>query len=78
MKEEQKQPEKPIDAVTVTNLGMALRMCDIEINPAILDKVIDVVELIEDKGDQVTIEDICILQRNWRLTAELNSDSHDR
>jgi len=77
MKEEQKQPRKPIDEVTVTNLGMALRMCNIDINPAILDKVIDVVELIEDKGDLVTIEDICVLQRNWRLMVELNSDSHD-
>jgi uncharacterized protein YnzC (UPF0291/DUF896 family) len=54
--------ESKINKVTTTNLNIALRMCDIEINKAILDKVIDLVELIEEKGDDVTIKDVCELQ----------------
>jgi uncharacterized protein YnzC (UPF0291/DUF896 family) len=56
---------QPIDLVTVKNLDMALRMCKIEISETILDKVIDLVELIENKGDDVTIKDICELQAEW-------------
>jgi hypothetical protein len=51
-----------INKVTVTNLDIALRMCGIEISKSIIDKIIDLVELLEEKGDLVTIEDICKLQ----------------
>ena len=57
--------ELPIDRVTVTNLGMALRMVDIQLSNSIIDKVIDLVELIENKGDNTTIEDIVSLQQTW-------------
>ena len=41
-------PEKrPIDNVTVDNLDIALRMCQIQIDKSILDRIIDLVELIE-------------------------------
>lgn len=56
---------KPIDNVTVERLDMALRMCNVEINKAILDKLIDLVELIEDKGGDTSIEDICVLKSEW-------------
>jgi hypothetical protein len=64
--------KRPIDKVTTTNLDIALRMCNIEINTVILDKVIDLVELIEEKGDSVTIQDIYILQAGWQRLAKLN------
>jgi hypothetical protein len=62
-----------IDKVTTTNLDIALRMCNIEINKVIIDKVIDLVELIEEKGDKVTISDICKLQNTWNALSQLQS-----
>jgi hypothetical protein len=56
---------KPIDKVTTTNLGLALRMCGIQFNIELIDKIIDLVELIEEKGDKTTIKDICSLQAEW-------------
>lgn len=57
--------DKPIDKVTTTNLDIALRMCGIELHKTIIDKVIDLVELIEDKGEDVSIKDISKLQAEW-------------
>jgi len=71
---EQKKDKRPIDKVTTTNLDIALRMCHIEISIPILDKIIDLVELIEDKGDDVTIKDICELQVYWRNANALKTD----
>jgi hypothetical protein len=62
-----KAAEKPIDRVTVENLDIALRMCSIEINKKLLDKIIDLVKLIEEKGDEATIQDICKLQSGWNM-----------
>ena len=67
------EAKKPIDNVTVTLLDMALRMCGIEINPKILDKVIDLVELIEDKGEDVSMKDVCALMASWRQAEKLNN-----
>jgi len=47
-------------------------LCNIEINKDILDKVIDLVELIEDKGDEVSLKDVCKLQGYWKNEAALN------
>jgi len=55
-----------IDNVTVTNLDIALRMCKIQIAPEILDRIIDLVELIEVKSDDVSIKDIISLQEEWK------------
>lgn len=57
---------KPIDEVTVRLLDMSLRLCDIQINEKILDKIIDLVELIEDRGDKIDVEDICKLKEIWK------------
>jgi len=65
------ETQKSIDRVTVTNLDMALRMCCIEINKSILDKVIDLVELIEEKGQDVSIQDICELKASWKSLATM-------
>jgi hypothetical protein len=54
-----------IDKVTVDNLDIALRMCDIKLDKMVIDKIIDIVEIIEDKGDDVTIKDMCQLQSEW-------------
>lgn len=54
-----------IDKVTVTNLDIALRMCNIQLDKTLIDRIIDLVELIEDKGDDTSIKDICQLQSEW-------------
>jgi hypothetical protein len=59
---------KPIDNVTVERLDMALRMCHIELHKTIIDKIIDLVELIEEKGGETSIEDICKLINEWSFT----------
>jgi len=56
---------KPIDNVTTDLLDRVLRMCDIELHEVILEKVIDVVELLEEKGSQVTLKDVSDLQAEW-------------
>ncbi len=62
-----KEKEKlPIDKVTTRNLDIALRMVGIQLDINIIDKVIDLVELIENKGDDVTIKDIVSLQQTWK------------
>lgn len=73
------QYNTPIDKVTTQFLDMALRMCNIQINYVILDKIIDLVELIEIKGDQTSFKDICNLQKEWEnfnnpLEAEIIPD----
>lgn len=57
--------EKPIDKVTIENLELVLRMCNIQIHKDIVDKIIDCVELIEDKGEEVTLMDVCKMQAQW-------------
>ena len=57
--------KKPIDKVTVTNLDIALRMCHLNVDRVLLDRIIDIIELIENKGDNVSIRDIVKLQDLW-------------
>lgn len=59
-----------IDNVTVSNLDAALRICKIQISPELLDKIIGLVELIEVKGDDVSIRDIVSLQNEWKQTVK--------
>lgn len=54
-----------IDRVTVKNLGIALRMIGVELDNSLIDKIIDLVELIENKGDGVSIKDTTKLQEEW-------------
>ena len=60
----------PIDKVTTKNLDIALRMVGIQLDINIIDKIIDLVELIENKGDDVTIKDIVSLQQTWSRHSE--------
>lgn len=56
---------RPIDRVTTDNLSCALRMVGISIPKTTVDKIIDLVELIEEKGDEVSIRDITELEYQW-------------
>jgi hypothetical protein len=60
--------KRPIDNVTVDNLDIALRMCQIQIDKSILDRIIDLVELIEEKADETSIADVFKLQEEWKQT----------
>lgn len=64
---------KPIDKVTITNLDIALRMCGMQLDRDLIDKIIDLVELIEDKGDDTSIKDICHLKTEWERHLLKNS-----
>ena len=54
-----------IDNVTVKLLDIVLRMCNISIPLEVIDKIIDIFELFEEKGDQVKLRDVCELQAKW-------------
>jgi hypothetical protein len=56
---------KTINNVTTENLSAALRICQIDINYEILDRIIDVVELLEEKGKLTTLKDINNLKSSW-------------
>jgi len=61
-----KNKKKRIDKVTTERLDMALRMVGIQLNIDLIDRVIDLVELIEDKGGDTSLEDVIKLQAEWR------------
>lgn len=61
-----KKEEKPINKVTVELLSMALRMVGIIFDDKTIDKIIDLVELLEKKGGNASIEDIVKLQAEWK------------
>ena len=70
-----KKETKSIDKVTVDRLDVVLRMCNIHLSKVIIDRVIDCVELIEQKGGGVTLEDAIDLQAEWENKAiTINDD----
>ena len=66
----EKSGEKPIDRVTTTLLDIALRSVGIQMDLDLIDKIIDLVELLEDKGGEATILDICKIQAEWDKPSE--------
>lgn len=58
--------KNPIDKVTIELLDMVLRMCNIQLSHALIDKIIDVVELIEEKGEETSLMDVCKMQAEWK------------
>jgi len=66
LEEYARSKEKAINKVTVQNLDVALRMVGITFDHKTIDKIIYLVELIEMKGNGVTIEDICELKEAWK------------
>ena len=58
--------KKTIDNVTVDRLDVCLRLCSIQLDRQILDRIIDIVELIELKGAKTSIDHISDLQVKWK------------
>ena len=54
-----------IDNVTVTNLDLAFRMVGISCDRETVDRIIDLVELIESKGDDTSMKNVIDLQAKW-------------
>ena len=52
--------------LTIDELHVGLRMCNIDIHKSILDKLIDVCELIMDKSGDATISDVEELKLKWK------------
>ena len=66
--------KKSIDNVTTINLDLALRMVGIKMDIQTIDIIIDLVELLEEKGDDTSMRDICKLQAVWEPN---NQDNHN-
>lgn len=57
---------KSIDKVTITNLKLAFKICNIPIfKNETIDKIIDIIELLEEKGNDITIGDFNNLKKEW-------------
>lgn len=56
--------KKTIDNVTVENLDIALKMADICLDKDDIDKIIEIVEILEEKGNNFTINDIILNELN--------------
>ncbi len=56
---------KPIDKVTTEDLKKATTMVGIHIPGDVLDKIIDLVELLEQHGDRTSLKDLSDLQKIW-------------
>lgn len=56
---------KPIDNVTVELLGLGLRLIGVKMDMKTLDKLIDIIELIEDKGGEAGLADFAELEKEW-------------
>ena len=57
-----------IDKVTTNNLDIAMRAVGINCDMNTVDKIIDLVELLEEGGDNTTLEDIIKLQKEWEFS----------
>lgn len=55
-----------IDKVTTQYLDIGLRMCGIQLHPELVDKIIDVVELVGTKGGKTSLSDTCDLMEQWK------------
>jgi len=64
-----KNKKRRIDKVTTDRLDMALRMVGIQLNIELVDIIIDLVELIEDKGGNTSLKDVSKLQAEWGALA---------
>lgn len=57
--------QRQIDKVTIGNLDIALRACDIKLELETIDMIIDIFELLLEKGDDTTLIDIYELKQTW-------------
>ena len=56
---------KKLEKTTPLNLALTCRMAGIAIEVAVIKRVIDVIELIEEKGMDAKLSDIAKLQSEW-------------
>lgn len=61
----EKPIEQPINQVTTTNLDAALRIMNLNFSSENITKIVDCVKLIQEKGDNTTIKDICNIKDEW-------------
>jgi hypothetical protein len=57
--------KRRIDKVTTDRLDMLFRIVGIDCDIDTVDKIIDLVELIEDKGGNTSLKDVVELQALW-------------
>lgn len=57
--------QRAINKVDIETLSLALRVVGIQIDEQTLGKIINLIKLIEEKGREVTIDDICLLESVW-------------
>ncbi len=69
---QEQEQEKPIDKVTVDLLVAVMAAAGVRVEGELVDKIIDAVELIEDKGDAITLSDIFTLKENWKANSLLD------
>lgn len=55
--------------LTVVSLDLACRMVGISLSTSTISKIIDLVQLIEAKGSETTIQDVCRVQASWEKSA---------
>jgi len=67
--ESSQRNKKPIDKVTIDRLDLVLRFLNVSVPKDKLDIIIDAVELIEDKGGGVTLNDLYDLREIHRKIA---------
>ena len=67
-----KNKKRPIDRVKTTRLDMTLKMVGINLNINLIDRIIDLVELIENKGGKTSLKDVSKLQAEWDDWAKTN------
>lgn len=58
-------PAKPTKKVDVKILDLAARAADLIVDESTIGKIIDLIDLIESKGDQASLKDIASIQRKW-------------
>lgn len=73
--QEVKSQAKDIDNVTTDRLHNVLRILDINIPVKVVDRIIDVVELIEQKAGAVSLDDIKNLEEEWERSSSVKEDS---
>ena len=57
--------KKSIDKVTVSRLKNCLRIIGVDLPDEVIDKTIDLVELIEKKGGKTSLKHISKLEAEW-------------
>lgn len=64
-KQNKMSKKKSIDKVTVSRLKNCLRIIGVDLPDEVIDKTIDLVELIEKKGGKTSLKDISKLESEW-------------